>query len=278
MSLENIIEVTETTFDTDVLERSIEIPVIVDFWAPWCSPCRVLGPILEKLAGDPDLNFVLAKVNVDENPSLSMAYQIQSIPAVLAFLDGDVASEFIGVQPEAKIRQFIEELIPNEVDIAINEAKSLLAIRQYQDAEAAFREALHLHPGHPAAMLGLGKTLLAQSKGCEAIGYLQDCTDGIEFTTAQTLLPLAEYLCKADTTWDDLDDVVPLEAQYRQAAHLLKRGNYAAGMDGLIGVLRQDKHHAKGRTKAVMLALFELLGDGDDLTQTYRRELATVLF
>lgn len=278
MSLENIIEVTETTFDSDVLERSIEIPVIVDFWAPWCGPCRVLGPILEKLAGDPDLNFILAKVNVDENPSLSMAYQIQSIPAVLAFLDGDVASEFIGVQPEAKIRQFIEELIPNEVDIAISEAKSLLAIRQHQDAEAAFREALRLHPGHPAAMLGLGKTLLARGKGCEAIGYLQDCSDGIEFTTAQALLPLAEYLCKVDTTWDDLDDVAPLEAQYRQAAHLLKRGNYAAGMDGLIGVLRQDKRYDNGRAKAIMLGLFELLGDEDDLTQTYRRELATVLF
>jgi putative thioredoxin len=278
MSIDNIIEVSEATFDQEVIERSIEIPVVVDFWAPWCSPCRILGPILEKLAKDPDLNFVLAKVNVDDNPSLSMAFQVQGIPAVIAFLDGEAVSDFVGVQPEPKIRKFIEDLIPSEVDIALNDANSLLAIRQYQEAEKAYREVLGQFPSHPTALVNLGQSLLAQGKGCEAISYLQDCTDGQAYTKAQALLPLAEYLCKLDTTWDDLDDVTPLEAQYRQAAHLLKRGNYAAGLDGFIDVLRQDKKYDKGRAKAIILALFELLGDNDDLTQTYRRELATVLF
>ena len=278
MNIDNIIEVTEATFDNDVIEQSTEIPVIVDFWAAWNGSCRVLSPILEKLAKDPDLNFVLAKLNVDENPGLSMAYQVPSIPAVIAFLDGEAVADFTGVKPESQIRKFIEELIPSEVDLALGDANSLLAIRHYAEAEEAYRDVLSQFPGHPTAMVNLGHALIAQSKGCEAIGYLQDCTDGLEYTKAQELLPLAEYLCKVDTTWDDLDDVIPLEAQYRQAAHLLKRGNYAAGMDGLIGVLRQNKTYDKGRAKAIMLGLFELLGDEDDLTQTYRRELATVLF
>ncbi|MCZ7672809.1 MAG: tetratricopeptide repeat protein [Chloroflexi bacterium] len=92
------------------------------------------------------------------------------------------------------------------------------------------------------------------------------------------MLPLAEFLCKIDTAWDDADDVTPLEAQYRQAAHLLKRGKYAPGLDGLIDILRQDKRFDKGRAKSIVLALFELLGNEDDLTQQYRKELGTVLF
>jgi putative thioredoxin len=252
MNIDNIIDVTEATFDKDVVERSIEIPVIVDFWAPWCGPCQILGPILEKLAKDPDLNFVLAKVNVDENPALSMAFQVQSIPAVIAFLDGEAVSDFFGVKHESQIRKFVEELIPSEVDLAVSDANSLLATRHYHDAEKAYREVLQQSPGHPTAMVNLGRTLIAQGKGCEAIGYLQDCTDGLAYTTAQTLMPLAEYLCKVDTTWDNLDDVSSLEAQYRQSAHLLKRQNYPAALDGLIDILRQDKKYDKGRAKAII--------------------------
>ena len=278
MSIDNIIEVTEETFEDEVIERSTEIAVIVDFWASWNGACRVLSPILENFAKDPDFNFVLAKVNVDENPGLSMAYQVPSIPAVIAFLDGEPVDEFVGIQTESQIRKFIEDLIPSEVDLAVGDANTLLAIRHYGEAEKSYREVLSLFPGHQEAMVNLAHTLISQGKGCEAIGYLQDCSDGLFYTKAQSLLPLAEFLCKVDTTWDDADDVPLLEAQYRQAAQLLKRGKYAPGMDGLIDVLRQDKRFDKGRAKAIMLSLFELLGDEDDLTQQYRRELATVLF
>ena len=278
MSIDNIIEVTEETFEDEVIERSTEIAVIVDFWASWNGACRVLSPILENFAKDPDFNFVLAKVNVDENPGLSMAYQVPSIPAVIAFLDGEPVDEFVGIQTESQIRKFIEDLIPSEVDLAVGDANTLLAIRHYAEAEKSYREVLSLFPGHQEAMVNLAHTLISQGKGCEAIGYLQDCSDGLFYTKAQSLLPLAEFLCKVDTTWDDADDVPLLEAQYRQAAQLLKRGKYAPGMDGLIDVLRQDKRYDKGRAKAIMLSLFELLGEEDDLTQQYRRELATVLF
>ncbi len=278
MSIDNIIEVTEETFEDEVIERSTEIAVIVDFWASWNGACRVISPILENFAKDPNFNFVLAKVNVDENPGLSMAYQVPSIPAVIAFLDGEPVDEFVGIQTESQIRKFIEDLIPSEVDLAVGDANTLLAIRHYAEAEKSYREVLSLYPGHQEAMVNLGHTLISQGKGCEAIGYLQDCSDGLAYSKAQTLLPLAEFLCKVGTTWGALDDVPLLEAQYRQAAHLLKRSNYPAGMDGLIDLLRQDKHYDKGRAKAIMLSLFELLGEEDDLTQQYRRELASVLF
>ena len=174
MSIDNIIEVTEETFEDEVIERSTEIAVIVDFWASWNGACRVLSPILENFAKDPDFNFVLAKVNVDENPGLSMAYQVPSIPAVIAFLDGEPVDEFVGIQTESQIRKFIEDLIPSEVDLAVGDANTLLAIRHYAEAEKSYREVLSLFPGHQEAMVNLAHTLISQGKRCEAIGYLKD--------------------------------------------------------------------------------------------------------
>lgn len=274
--MENIIDVTEETFIEDVLEQSEQLPVIVDFWAPWCSPCRMLSPILERLAADPNLSFILAKVNVDNNPNLSMQYQVQSIPAVLAFVDGDVADEFIGVQPEPYIRQFIEQLIPGELNEALNEAQSLLATRHWVKAEQAFRDLIAEHANRPEVALNLAKTLLAQGEGCEARDLLKGIKDGTELVQAEKLLPLAKYLCLIAEDITDDEDLSPLEVQYRQGARLISRGNLPAAMDGLLDVLRQDKRY--GQARQVIVGLFALLGDEDDLTQTYRPELASVLF
>jgi putative thioredoxin len=279
--LDNIIDVSEETFDMEVVERSFEVPVVVDFWAPWCGPCRMLGPILERLAADPNLDFILAKVNVDNNPRISMQFQVQGIPAVKAFLNGEVVAEFTGALPEARVRQFIEKLIPSEVDDAFNEAKSLLATHHWAEAEAFLTELIEEYPTYPGAGLQLARALLAQGKGCDAIEYLENSTDGPALLQAQRLLPLANFLCRAssdDEDGVDPDELEPIEMQYRQAARLLQRSNFEAAMDGLIDVLRQNKRYRKSEPRNVMLAIFELLGDSDTLTLSYRNELASVLF
>lgn len=274
---EKIIDVSEDSFEFDVIQQSHEKPVVVDFWAPWCGPCKMLGPLLERLANEPAFDFILAKVNVDENPNISMRYRVQGIPAVKAFVDGQVVDEFVGALPEPRVRQFIQKLVPNDADLAFRSANSYLATRHWPEAEEAFRDLLDEFPNYPGATLNLAKSILAQARGCEAESLLASCLKSVDMLQVEKLLPLAHYLCRIESDVDEFD-LEAIEAQYRRSAELLKRGNMEAALDGLLDVLRQDKRYRDGEAKKVMLALFELLGDGDPLTQTYRNEMAMILF
>jgi putative thioredoxin len=274
---ENILDVSEATFEDDVIMRSHQVPVVVDFWAPWCGPCRMLGPILERLAIEGGGSFVLAKLNVDDNPSLSIRYGVQGIPAVKAFHNGEVVAQFVGAQPEPRVRRFIDNLAPDPAATAVEEASSLLGTRHYADAEQAFSDVLAEDAGNPAAALGLVKSLLMQGKGEQAMEWLDHFPAGTEWAMAEKLKPLASLLVEADDC-DEVEHDDPLEAQLHHAAHLIRRGNLPAAMDGLLGVLRQDKGYRDGVPKDALLALFAMLGDQDALTREYREELASVLF
>ncbi|MEZ4518656.1 MAG: tetratricopeptide repeat protein [Chloroflexota bacterium] len=275
---DNIIDVTDGSFEFDVINQSFDTPVVVDFWAPWCGPCRMLSPILESLADDPDLDFILAKVNVDENPNVAMRYQVQGIPAVKAFVNGQIAAEFTGAQPEPRVREFLEKLLPDEFDEALNQAAGLLAIHQWSEAEDILSDLLDARPGSQRAQYQMARALLGQAYGCDALPHLKAVTDGPEFVSAARLKVLADYLCRIETAGEIDEELPPLEALYNRSAILLQRGNLEAALDGLLDVLRQDKRYRNGEAREVMLAIFELLGDGDDLTQAYRNELAMVLF
>jgi putative thioredoxin len=269
--------VDETTFEAEVLSRSHEVPVVVDFWAPWCAPCRVLGPVLERLAIEAGGAFRLAKVNVDESPNLAIRYGVQGIPAVKAFRNGEVRAGFVGARPEPIVRRFIQELAPGAAVQAVEEGTSLLATRHWPEAESAFRGVLAEDESNAAAALGLVESLLMQGRGLEALEILKDFPAGNEWAKAERLKPLAELLAEVEADGPHPEDD-PLAAEFYQAARLIARGNLPAAMDGLVGILRQDKGYRKGLPKQILLALFALLGDEDALTRAYREELASVLF
>ncbi len=275
----NIVDVQEATFESDVIQKSFEKTVVVDFWAAWCGPCRMLGPTLERLANEPDSNFILAKVDVDSNQGLAMRYGIQGIPAVKAFRDGQVVDDFVGAQPEPMVRQFIQRNAPSPAGEAVISGENLLLDRQWTEAESLFREMLEEDPADAKARLGLAKSLLGQGDGCKSKFYLEDLTLKAEtMDPAERLMPLADYLCTAAERKETNAEVTVIEAQYRQAARLFTDGKLAPALDGLLEVLRQNKNYRSGQAKNVVLGIFELLGDEDPLTQVYRREMASILF
>jgi putative thioredoxin len=278
MSLsEHIIEVGEGDFEAEVIQRSYELPVVVDFWASWCVPCRELGPVLERLAIEAGGGFRLAKVNVDQNPGLAIRFGVQGIPAIKAFSQGEVKAEFTGAQPESAVRRFIQRLAPGPVDRALQEASSLLATRHWREAEASFRAVLDERESSAAA-LGLVKALLMQGKGLPAMKVLDKFPAGTEWAAAEQLKPLAELMVEAESASAGDDDQDVLQSSLLQAGRLIERGNLEAAMDGLLDILRQDKGYRHGLPRRVMLALFVLLGDEDPITRQYRDELASVLF
>jgi len=273
-----MLDVNEANFEQEVLLRSHEVPVVVDFWAEWCGPCKVLGPILERLAIEGGGRFILAKINVDQNPGLAMRFGVQGIPAVKAFKQGKVETEFVGSQPEPVVRRFIQRLIPSPAEQAAQAANSLLVTHHWKEAEEAFREALAEDGRNAVAALGLMKSLLMQGRGGEALALLEDFPPGSEWAIAEQLRPLAELLAAVENNGPGYDEQDPLAAELYQAGRLIVRGNLPAAMDGLLDILRQDKRYRDGLPRKILLAIFSILGDEDTLTRQYREELASVLF
>lgn len=271
------LEVSEATFESEVVMRSHEVPIVVDFWAEWCGPCRDLGPLLERLAIEAGGAFILAKVNVDENPNLAIRFGVQGIPAVKAFKLGSVEAEFVGAQPEPVVRRFISQLAPSKAELAVQEAQSLLATRHWAEGEMAFREVYEADKDNAAAALGLVKSLLMQGKGIEAEAIIGFFPAGTEWAEAEKLRPLAKLLSEVEEG-DPLQDEDELSAELHQSARLIIHGNIPAAMDGFLEILRVDKTYKDGLPKQVLLALFALLGDEDPLTRQYRDELASILY
>lgn len=189
-------DVTDLTFEADVLERSVERPVVVDLWAPWCGPCRTLGPILEKVVDESNGAVELVKINVDENPQASAAFQVQSIPAVFAISDKKIVDSFLGALPEANVRTFITGLVPP----APSDADKLAA----QGDEASLRAALELDPGHTEAVVSLAELLVGQGNTSEAVDLLARIP---ESTSTRRVAALARLTSAGEADLVESDDL-----------------------------------------------------------------------
>jgi putative thioredoxin len=256
-----VVEATDQNFIEAVVEESKRRPVVVDLWAAWCGPCRTLGPILEKVAGERRGDFLLAKLDVDANPYTAGQFGVQSIPTVIAFKDGRPVDGFVGALPEQMVNQFIDKLMPTEADLDAQRGLEEEQEGDLPDAEARYREALGADGENREARLGLGRVLAETGRDEEA---------------RQTLMPLLpdrdaeRVLAGVEVrSWAAIAEAGTLASAKRLAA----KGSYREALDGMLGALRDDPE-----ARQAMLEVFAVLGDDDQLVIEYRRKLASALF
>jgi putative thioredoxin len=246
-----VYDTNEATFERDVIERSHETPVVIDFWADWCGPCQALSPVLERLAREADGAWVLAKVDVDANPSLAASFGVQGIPAVKAIVDGSQAAEFVGALPEAQVRSWLSALGPNEADLLFEEAARAEHGGDLSAAADTYRRALVQDPGHAAARAALARVeLLLRSAA----------------TDEETL----RRRVHADP--EDVDALLGL-ADIEAA-----RGDLKGASDRLVEGVRATSGAERERIRAHLVELLDLVPPHDEVAMSARRALSLALF
>lgn len=278
-------EVTQERFEQDVVEASRKVPVIVDFWATWCAPCRALTPILERLAEEYKGEFLLAKLDTDKNPEIAARFGIRSIPNVKAFVNGMVAGEFLGAIPEPAVRAFLSKVIPSPAEKLRSSAGDAVREGDFEVAEARLREALKLEPENPAVRLDLVELLLARQAFSEADLEMQKVPDRSRDERAeqlasqiafwkkgQSLPPVAELEAALEKAPDDLD------LRLHLAERCIADGSYEPALEQLLEVVRRDRGTFRDRARKTMVEVFSLAGDQAELVTRYRRLLSNTLY
>lgn len=275
----NVKDIDQQEFGTEVLQRSHEVPVIVDFWATWCGPCKTLGPALERAADDYDGQFELVKVDVDKNQALAQQFGIQSIPTVIGFKGGKPASQFMGAIPDPQIRQFIDALLPTELDRMVERARDLSLEGDEQAARAMFAEVLERVPDHAEAGTGLASILIAQGETEEALIVLGRLprTSEVERLEAAARVTAAQGADVSDLERRLNENPEDDAARIELATALAANGEHEAALDHLLAVVAAKGQHLD-EARGAMVDIFGLLGDSHPLTITYRKALANALF
>jgi putative thioredoxin len=286
----DLIKETDTNgFRVDVIEASMQVPVIVDFWAPWCGPCKQLGPMLEKLVRQAGGRVRLAKINIDENQNLAAQLRIQSVPTVYAFHQGQAVDGFVGAQPESKLRAFIDKLTSGAqapVEEMLDVGQQALDAGDAETAASAFSSALAEDPGNPKAVAGLIRSLIALGDVAGARKQVNQLPPEIvakpDVAAAITAVDLAE---QSRETGDiaELRERAAANPEDRQARFdlalaLFGNGRAEAAIDELLQLVRLDRDWNEQAARNQLVKIFDALGPTNPLTTSSRRRLSSILF
>ena len=284
--LTHVFDATTETFETEVLQKSLQTPVLVDFWATWCGPCKTLGPMLEKLAGEYHGAFELAKVDVDKEQQIAAAFQIRSVPTVFLVKGGQIVDGFPGAVPEGQLREFLTQHGVVPLEAAPEEAETVDAPPLDPQAQVdVLRAAIAAEPDKEELKLDLALALLQTGATAEATALIDALpanlsTDDravrararLEFASALQQAPAAEVLdARIAANGDDL------QARHLRGVQLLLSGEDAAALEQFLDMLRRDRTYDEGRPRKLLIDAFKVIED-EDLVGQYRRRMASLLF
>jgi putative thioredoxin len=278
---EHALDVGLADFQHNVLEESKQRPVVVDFWAPWCGPCKSLKPILEKLAAEYGGKFLLAKINSDDNQELAARYGVRGIPSVKAFVNGEAVDEFSGALPESEVRAFLDRLVPSPADELRAQAAELRLAGDMGAALQKLADASRIDPAHVGVRVDAAEIMLDLNEADETRRLIAGLADDADPRVPQLKARLQfmgaaaedEAALGARVAANEND----LEARLKLANLLVAAGQYEAGMDQLLEIVRRDRGYADDIGRKTLLSVFDLLGGGE-LVSRYRRMLSSLLY
>jgi putative thioredoxin len=281
-----MIDATLSSFERDVIEASMEVPVIVDFWAPWCGPCKQLGPLLEKLEREYAGRFKLVNVNSDINPELVASFNLKSIPYVVAFVDGNAVAQFMGAQPEGFVRAFLDRLIPNPAEIEHRSAREALARGQPGLAEDYLKNAIALDPSHAAARLDMIAILLQRcdvdaarrhfgtlGAAARQMSTYANVAAQLESAEKAKALPPIDLLARRIHL-----NANDLQARLELAEFLIAKRDFGPAMHQLLEIVKRNRGFQDDIARRKMLEVFEMAAEHPELVTEYRSRLSSLLF
>lgn len=278
-------ETTTASFEADVIKKSFELPVVVDFWAPWCQPCKLLGPVLDKLADEHAGKFLLVKVNIEAEQQIAQAFQIQSIPLVVAFRDGQLVNEFAGVLPEPQIREWLATFLPSPAQMAML-AGMKLEETDPAAAEVKYREAFDLEPKAEALKIALARVIMAQNRDEEARRLVEQLAErGFLEPEAQAIKDELEVRASAQESGGVEEarraaaaNPNELALQIGLADALAVAGKHTEALEICLSLIARDKAGIGPTAKETMVKILGMLGAASELAGEYRRKLATAWY
>ena len=285
----SIVESNTDQFSTDVIEKSQKLPVLVDFWAPWCGPCKTLTPVIEKIVNEYQGRLALVKINVDENQALASQMRVQSIPMVVAFKDGAPVDGFAGALPESQLREFIDKLFEGEIsplEKMVNEAGSFLENGDIAEAVRLYSQVVEVDPKNPLGHAGLIRAMMVENKTDEALNYIEALDAALKNSNEVSGLKAALELSESESNSEDLEllrqnldnDPEDPDARYDLAVSLYGKGKVEESIDMLVELVKTHGQWNEDAARSQLLKIFEARGHLDEHTIEGRRKLSSVLF